>query len=905
MPRSDPGCLVLPPGTNIGLESLLELCGDQTCVIFDRDNAGELLRTVETFVAAKPKPPDLVALFSCREGELMPRSMEYPSDIFTACLTTPARVALTWHSRHYFCFSSGPLQPLSQFFVEEMSADPERKAKMQGLFDHVMMHLKAAVETMALNVMEKDIFVKLFRLDPTVSRLSINFVLAMRILGCFGVHPVSYPAVPDLCDAPEWHTFDLALDVVLYMLTTDQPNDRFISQHHFLSQTLDSMKNFVDLACVEDERPFELSFFPEILVDPDLCDSACCVLAKYLDSSPAAIDHCLYFAIPKALFEMLTARHVTSALLFCLIKLLSYSRDIRASLYEQSNRVIEEILIPEAQGKNQNLIFVLLSLLFKDCGAIFKQMIMNTEALRDIDPPSYQGDAKKWALFAVSSAVPYLRSVHLVEALLDRIVLLADEADTEMQIVLISALSKFIKDGNIRGETMKAMKQRKKIEKTAVETGLKFASSTSFITRRELFLLIEKYRQKNKENVESSTKPFYEKIRNFRIKCSNDPYPSVRETVRSAAVSEEIQHSTILDGYHAMLLSPVINLVTDPALSFVSLFDSRKEQIRNEPRISSPDPCEQTCLKFFSCYRHVNPVSTNLEFFSENRIAFGDKVGSLCIKTWGDESLLSALKLTTAPLTDVHYLSNCGNPLMLATDATGSCYCAALESNFHLSLTGAFTALPTRNPGHVHFAVAEWPMIMYSYTVGGEDFYRRDLRSDRLLPSIKPKNGPTISLQTFDHFSDYVGVCGTGFEFYDLRASTSNPMFEVELFSPAFGVKVMDPVVPVVAIATDQAAVGRLDLRYPAGIRTSALLFSPEQTEQQMKAFAVHQRAETAAISHAYGVTCVHIYNGRQEVVPLLPRMQNHVPNATALVYHESRYSLAFVHDLNHIVTVV
>ena len=903
MPTSKPGCFVLPSG-DVQFADVLTLCGEPSCFVFDRDNAGELLNVVEKYVSEKGKAPDVIALFSCREGEIMPRSTDYPSDLFTACLTTPARIAMMWHSRHYYCFRSGPLQPLSQFFVEDMGAVPEKKAKLESIFETLMVHLRCAVETMMLNVMDKEDFVRLFRVDEQVSRLCTCFVLAMRILGCFGVHPVSYPAIADVCDAQEWHTFDLALDVGLYMLTNDEPNNTFLSQHHYLSQTLSSMRNFVDLAGIDGERPYELSYFPEILGEADLCEEACEVLAKYLDSSPAAIDHCLYFPIPKALFDMLIGKRVTTALLFCLIKLLAYAKEIRSILYEQSNRVIDEVLIPEIQGNRRTLIFILLSLLFKDCGAIFKNMMMNPEVLRDISPPSYSGDTRIWALFAVSGAVPYIRDIHLVDALLQNVVQLADDADTELQIALVSSLSKFVKDGNIRGESVKIMKQRKKIEQTAVETAMRFASSMCFITRRELFLLIHKYRQKNEENIKSSTKPFYEKIRNFLIQCANDPYVTVRDTVGSAAAALEV-HSTIFDGYNAMLVSPVINLMNDDTATFSSMFDPKQEPVVTRKRNHRATPkCEQTVLKFGSCYRHQIPITTNLTFFGKEKIAFGDKSGSLFVKGWGEEPVVGDLRLTTAPLTDVQFIANRGSPLILSTDTMGSCYCASIESNYQLSLTAAFTAVPITEPCHVHAAVSEWPMVMYSYVVGGDEFHVRDLRADHVLPPIRPKGGPTISLQTLDSFSDYIAVCSTGFEFYDLRASRTNPMIELELFSPAFGVKVQDPSIPVVAIATEQAAVGRLDLRYP-GIRTSAVVFSAGQTDQRMRAFAVQQQAETAAISHQYGITCVHTYNGRQMAIPPLSKLHNHVPNSTALVYHDSRYSLAFVHDQFNIVTVI
>lgn len=36
-------------------------------------------------------------LAACREDEDLPQNPELPADLFTACLTTPIRMALRWH----------------------------------------------------------------------------------------------------------------------------------------------------------------------------------------------------------------------------------------------------------------------------------------------------------------------------------------------------------------------------------------------------------------------------------------------------------------------------------------------------------------------------------------------------------------------------------------------------------------------------------------------------------------------------------------------------------------------------------------------------------------------------------------------------------------------------------------
>lgn len=43
-----------------------------------------------------------IQLASCSESQLLPMNPELPADLFTACLTTPIKIALQWfcHQRH-------------------------------------------------------------------------------------------------------------------------------------------------------------------------------------------------------------------------------------------------------------------------------------------------------------------------------------------------------------------------------------------------------------------------------------------------------------------------------------------------------------------------------------------------------------------------------------------------------------------------------------------------------------------------------------------------------------------------------------------------------------------------------------------------------------------------------------
>jgi hypothetical protein len=41
-------------------------------------------------------PRDCIMLAACEAHETLPQSVEFPADVFTACLTTPIKMALRW-----------------------------------------------------------------------------------------------------------------------------------------------------------------------------------------------------------------------------------------------------------------------------------------------------------------------------------------------------------------------------------------------------------------------------------------------------------------------------------------------------------------------------------------------------------------------------------------------------------------------------------------------------------------------------------------------------------------------------------------------------------------------------------------------------------------------------------------
>ncbi|CAH8606929.1 unnamed protein product [Schistosoma rodhaini] len=151
-------------------------------------------------------------LAACGKDEDLPQNPNLPADLFTACLTTPIRMALRWHwLRHQEYFPG---------YLDETLLDriPGSHSNRMSLLGEINWIFTAVTDTIAWCSFPLDIFQKLFRQDLLIASLFRNFLLAERIMKYYGCHPISAPLLLPTYKHNMWDAWDHTVDRVIHYL---------------------------------------------------------------------------------------------------------------------------------------------------------------------------------------------------------------------------------------------------------------------------------------------------------------------------------------------------------------------------------------------------------------------------------------------------------------------------------------------------------------------------------------------------------------------------------------------------------------------------------------------------------------------------------------------------------------
>ncbi|GLI58486.1 hypothetical protein VaNZ11_000217 [Volvox africanus] len=275
---------------------------------------------------------EIIVLGACGSTELLPQNPDLPADVFTACLTTPIKVALRW-------FCSRSLMRHDGLTKDLIDRIPGKQTDRKTPLGELNWIFTAITDTIAWNVLPRPLFQKLFRSDLLVASLFRNFLLAERIMTAAGCTPVSYPRLPPTHQHPMWQAWDLAAEMCLVQLPTlssDQQAD--FTPSTFFSEQLTAFELWLAHGSRDKKPPEQLPIVPQVLLSQVHRLRALVLLGRFLDMGPWAVELALSVGIFPYVLKLLqtTSSDLRSTLVFIWAKVLALDRSCQVDLVKDS-----------------------------------------------------------------------------------------------------------------------------------------------------------------------------------------------------------------------------------------------------------------------------------------------------------------------------------------------------------------------------------------------------------------------------------------------------------------------------------------------------------------------------------------------------------------------------------------
>lgn len=279
-------------------------------------------------VTQTPCYKNCIQLAACAANQILPMNPDLPADIFTSCLTTPIKIALRW----FVMQNTSKLLPnVSLEIVDEIPGQLTDRRTMLGELNWIF---TAITDTIAWNILPRDLFQKLFRQDLLVASLFRNFLLAERILRSYDCTPVSCPKLPPTYQHPMWQAWDLALDLSLSQLPNIINYKVPFVHLPFFEEQLTAFQVWLTLGSKNRNPPEQLPIVLQVLLSQVHRLRALELLGKFLDLGPWAVNLALSVGIFPYVLKLLqsNARELRPLLVFIWAKILAVDNTCQADL---------------------------------------------------------------------------------------------------------------------------------------------------------------------------------------------------------------------------------------------------------------------------------------------------------------------------------------------------------------------------------------------------------------------------------------------------------------------------------------------------------------------------------------------------------------------------------------------
>ncbi|CEG40643.1 regulatory-associated protein of mtor [Plasmopara halstedii] len=314
--------------------------GTPSIYVFDCSAAGMLLSHFTTPPTTinqthgrdgNPSANEAIVLAACAADELLPMNPDLCADLFTSCLTTPITVALRW----FISQNELSMAHLDASFIKRIPGKLTDRKTPLGELNWIF---TAITDTIAWNMLPRELFQKLFRQDLLVASLFRNFLLAERIMKSEGCSPCSLPALPPTNHHSLWRSWDLAAEICLnqlYKLTNPYPNvDMSLQPSRFFAEQLTAFEVWLQFGSSEKPPPQQLPMVLQVLLSQVHRLRALVLLKKFLDLGPWAVNLALSVGIFPYVLKLLQspASELRQVLVFIWSKILALDLSCQVDL---------------------------------------------------------------------------------------------------------------------------------------------------------------------------------------------------------------------------------------------------------------------------------------------------------------------------------------------------------------------------------------------------------------------------------------------------------------------------------------------------------------------------------------------------------------------------------------------
>ncbi|XP_021766700.1 regulatory-associated protein of TOR 2-like isoform X2 [Chenopodium quinoa] len=298
--------------------------------VFDCSAAGNIVNAFIELIDASISSgaaKDCILLAACEAHETLPQSAEFPADVFTSCLTTPLQMALRW-----LCKRSLLHESLDHSLIDNIPGHLSDRKTLLGELNWIF---TAVTDTIAWNVLPRDLFQRLFRQDQLVASLFRNFLLAERIMRSANCSPFSYPMLPPTHQHHMWDAWDMAAEICLSQLPSliHDPTVEF-QPSPFFTEQLTAVEVWLDHGSEQKKPPEQLAIVLQALFSQCHRFRALELLARFLDMGPWAVDLALSVGNLPTLLKLLptAAPELQQTLVFIWSKILAHDKSCQVDL---------------------------------------------------------------------------------------------------------------------------------------------------------------------------------------------------------------------------------------------------------------------------------------------------------------------------------------------------------------------------------------------------------------------------------------------------------------------------------------------------------------------------------------------------------------------------------------------